>query len=125
MHGVYSRLNTSRDAAASGDSRVAMLPPNSTSSVATTLSLAMKPLRSAVQMRQSPRPSGANSGTSTPATMASILSAESDTMFRCRSKLWRNHTTTVAMRMTEKARCKKSLAFSHRSCATFLMLGRR
>ena len=102
-----------------------MLFPNSTSSVDATLSLAMKPLMRAVQMRQSPSPSGANSGASTPAAMASMLSAESDTMFRRRSKLWRNHTTTVAMRMTEKARCKKSLAFSHSSCATFLALGSR
>ena len=85
-HGVYSRLNTSREAAASGERMLPMAPPSSTSSVETTLSLAMKPLMSAVQMRQSPSPSGANSGTSTPAAMARMLSDWSDTMFRCRSK---------------------------------------
>ena len=92
-----------------------MVPPNRTSRVETTLSLAIKPLIRAVQMRQSPSPRGANSGTRMPDIRAKMLSAESDTILSCRSKLCRNQTTTVAMRMTENARCKKSLAFSHSS----------
>ena len=71
--GVYSRLNTSNDAAASGVSTVAMLLPNNTSRVATTLSFAMNPLIREVQIRQSPRPSGRNSGTSRPDTVCRIL----------------------------------------------------
>ena len=76
-------------------------------------------------MRQSPSPRGANRGAMAPETTARMLWAESETMFICRSKLCRNHTATVAMRMMEKARCKKSLAFSHSSWVTFFSPGRR
>ena len=91
----------------------------------TTLSLAMKPLISAVHIFQSPRPIGCSSGARTPATAARMLSSEDTTMFIRKSKLCRNQITMVASRMTEKARCRKSLAFSHSSCTTFLALGRR
>ena len=100
-------------------------PPNRISMVETTLSLAMKPVMREVTIRQSPRPSGRRIGASRPAIMARMLCWESSTIFRCRSKLCRNQTTTVAMRMMEKARCRKSLAFSHRSCATFFAPGIR
>lgn len=83
--GVYSRLNTSSDPADSGDKMLPMVPPNRTSRVETTLSLAIKPLIRAVQMRQSPRPRGANSGTRMPDIRAKMLSAESDTILSCRS----------------------------------------
>ena len=46
---------------------------------------------------------------------AIIDSEESVTRLNLVSKLCRNHTTTVAMRMTEKAFWRKSLAFSHMS----------
>ena len=101
------------------------LPPNRISRVDTTLSLARKPLISEVVIRQSPRPRGRSMGASSPAIMARMLSWEFSTMFRCRSKLWRNQTTMVAMRMMEKARCRKSLAFSHRSWTTFFAPGIR
>ena len=58
MQGVYNRLNTRIDAAVDVDSDVAMFPPNNTPSVDTTLSFAINPLINAVQMRQSPMPSG-------------------------------------------------------------------
>ena len=63
-HGVYSRQNTSRLAAESGVSSVASAveEPNSTVKVDTTLSFAIKPVMSAVEMRQSPKPSGAKTG---------------------------------------------------------------
>lgn len=124
-HGVYNKLNTSRDAAESGVRTDPILPPKSTSSVDTTLSFAINPLIRAVHIRQSPRPSGANTGTSSEDTAARILSAEFLTMFRRRSKLCKNHTTTVATKITENAFCKKSLAFSHKSCATFRTPGSR
>ncbi len=37
----------------------------------------------------------------------------------CRSKFCKNQMTMVAAKMTVKAFCKKSRAFSHSSCATF------
>ena len=49
--GVYSRLNTSKDAAANGVSTVAILLPNNTSRVATTLSFAINPLIKDVAIR--------------------------------------------------------------------------
>ena len=50
---------------------------------------------------------------------------ESDTMLKWKSKWLRNHTAMVAMRMTEKARWRKSRAFSQSSWATLRRLGRR
>lgn len=123
--GVYSRLNTSNVAAANGVSTVAMLSPNNTSRVATTLSFAMNPLIREVQIRQSPNPSGRNTGTNRPDSIASILLAEFSTRFSFRSKLCKNHTTIVAMKITVNAFCKKSFAFSHNNCPTFLAPGRR
>ncbi len=41
------------------------------------------------------------------------------------SKLCRNQTTIVAMKITVNALCRKSFAFSHRSCPTFFAPGRR
>ena len=76
-------------------------------------------------MRQSPRPTGAMSGASSPAAAARMLSWESVTRFRLKLKLFRNQTTIVAIRITEKARRRKSLDFSHSSRATFLGLGKR
>ena len=81
-HGVYNRLNTRMEAAVADDNTVLILPPNNTPNVDTTLSLAINPLINAVQMRQSPMPSGLNNGTSHPAIIASILSAESFTRFK-------------------------------------------
>ena len=81
-HGVYNRLNTRMEAAVADDNTVLIFPPNNTPNVDTTLSLAINPLINAVQMRQSPMPSGLNNGTSHPAIIASILSAESFTRFK-------------------------------------------
>ena len=92
-HGVYNRLNTKSDAAETGDNTEPMLSPKRTPRVDTTLSFAIKPLSRAVQILQSPSPSGANTGTSSEETAARILSAESVTIFRRRLKLCRNHTT--------------------------------
>ena len=112
-------------AAVAADSAVLIFPPNSTPRVEATLSFAINPVMSAVHMRQSPMPSGLNIGAIQPAMIASILSEESLTRLRCRSKLCRNHTTIVARKITVNALCKKSFAFSHKSCSTFFAPGKR
>ena len=101
-------------------------PPSfakSSSSIDTTLSFAMNPEMSEVHMRQSPNPAGRIKGTNTPAIMDNMLCYESVTKLSPASKLLRNHTTIVAMRITENALCRKSFAFSHSSWNTFLALG--
>ena len=106
----------------------AEMPPsalNSTSSTETTLSFAINPLTSEVTIRQSPSPSGANSGVRKPETVARMLSRESATRLKRKSKLCRNHTTIVAIRITEKARCRKSFDFSQRSCRVLRAVGSR
>ena len=60
--------------------------PNSTVRDETTLSLAMKPEIRAVTIRQSPKPTGRNTGASTPARRARMLSCESATMLKPVSK---------------------------------------
>ena len=124
--GVYSRVNTRKLRADRVVNRPEMaLPPSSTSRVLTTDSLAMKPEISEVAQRQSPKPRGAKMGASTWPIRASRLSALSDTTLSRVSKLWRNQMTMVARKITVKARCRKSLAFSHSSRATLLTLGSR
>ena len=123
--GVYKRENTSIVAAETVERAVWILLPNKISMVDTTLSLAINPLISDVTIRQSPNPNGARTGAIKPAAIAIRLSEESATRFRCRSKLCRNQTTIVAIRMTLNALLKKSYAFSHKSCATFLIPGIR
>ena len=113
--GVYSSENTSIEPAASDDIYIFISSPKSISIVDTTLSLAINPLNSETIMRQSPSPSGSISGSKRLAAPARILSSASLTILRCVSKLWRNHTTTVAMSITENARWRKSFAFSQRS----------
>ena len=91
----------------------------------TTDSLAIKPVTSAVAQRQSPKPSGANTGAMSRPSIASRLRALSETTFSCASKLCKNHTAMVAKKMTVNARCKKSFALSHSRSATLFALGRR
>ena len=110
------------------DDITALTPPSfpySTLMMETTLSLAMNPLTREVTIRQSPRPAGLNSGTRKPEITARILSLEFVTRFSSKSKLCRNQTTMVATRITENALCRKSFAFSQRSCRTLRGLGRR
>lgn len=59
-HGVYSRMNTSRENAANGvkEDIIAAVLPYSTDNVPTTLSFAMNPAINAVTTLQSPNPSG-------------------------------------------------------------------
>ena len=80
---------------------------------------------SAVEMRQSPKPSGAKTGAIQPATTARMLSFESATMLRRRSKVCKNQITIVAMKITVNARCKKSFALSQSKRPTFFAPGMR
>ena len=117
MQGVYSRQNTKSPSAASGvmAATSVAVEPNSTDNVETTLSLAMTPVTSAVETRQSPKPSGANTGAIHPATTAKMLSCESATTFNPKSNVCKNQMTMVAMKMTVNARSRKSFAFSRAS----------
>ncbi len=104
---------------------VCTLPGKSTSNEETTLSLAINPLIRAVQIRQSPRPRGLNMGTSKPDIEESILCEGFSVNLRFISKLLKNHTTIVAIKMTENALCRKSFALSHKRRITFFALGKR
>ena len=102
-----------------------VLPPSRTVRVETTLSLAVKPVMSAVETRQSPKPSGANSGAIRLPIMASRLASGVSATLRRLSKVCRNQISTVATKMMVKARWMKSRAFSQISCPTLRAEGRR
>ena len=107
---------------------MAVMPSGESNSICmtdTTLSLAIKPLISDVTMRQSPRPAGLISGAIRPAIAARMLSCESSTILRRKSKVCRNQITSVAIRITVNARCRKSRDFSQSSWSTLRGLGRR
>ena len=130
--GVYSSVNTRKLTAVIGlntepraELRFATFVPRSTASVETTASFAVKPEISAVTIRQSAKPRGRNTGAISCPMRASRLSALSATTFRRVSKVWRNQISTVAIKMTVKARSRKSFAFSHSSRPTLLRDGMR
>ena len=126
MQGVYSSVKTRKLAAERLVNIVESgAPPNKTSSVLTTDSFAMKPEIREVAQRQSAKPSGANTGAIHRPMRAKRLSALSATTFSLISKLCRNQMMIVARKITVKALCKKSLAFSHSRSATLLRLGKR
>ena len=96
---MYRRLNTSIAAAPAVESAARMPVPKSICIVDTTLSFAMTPHSKDVHILQSPSPKGANTGAIIPAISASMLSFESVTRLRCRLKLCKNQTITVATNM--------------------------
>lgn len=85
--------------------------PKSTESVDTTLSFAINPVISAVEIFQFPKPSGRNTGAMIPATTARILSLESATTFMCKLNVCRNQMIIVAKKITVNALCKSPLLF--------------
>ena len=125
--GVYSRQNTSSERTEGTESIEAIdVPsPKSTVSVETTLSFAMKPLTRDVVIRQSSRPIGAKTGDIIDAIIPSILSEGSVTIRNPKEKLCKNHITIVAQKITVKALCRKSRAFSHNSMNVVRAVGRR
>ena len=58
-----------------------------------------------------------------PPAIASILSLESVTMLKCRSKDWRNQIIMVATKITVKALVIKSFALSQMSMPTLFIPG--
>ncbi len=127
-HGVYRSVNTRNVNAVAGVNTswsAATLPPTSTVSVETTLSLAMNPVMSAVEARQSPKPSGANTGAIAPPMRASRLSSGLSASVSPALKVWRNHTISVARNTTVNAFWMKPFAFSQTRRATLFALGRR
>ena len=103
--GVYKRQKVRRHTAASGESTStsAAVLPNNMDNVETTLSFAIKPVTRAVENLHSPKPRGLNTGAINPASTARILSLESVTIFKCRSKVCKNQITMVATKITVKA----------------------
>ena len=122
---VYNRLNTRSEAAATGVNASFTAPPNKISRVEITLSFAITPLINEVQILQSPSPSGAKIGTRQFEIIARILSLESATRLKCKSNFCKNQIQIVATKITVNAFCRKSFAFSHKSCITFFSPGRR
>ena len=101
--------------------------PNSILVVATTDSFAIKPEISEVTTRQSPKPSGRNSGAIQLPMIARMLSDArlSGSSVRDGLKLLRNQITIVAIKMIVNARCRKSFVLSHSSIPTFFADGIR
>jgi len=91
--------------------------------VLTTLSLAVNPVISAVEILQSLNPSGAKTGAINPPISARRLSFESVTTLSLTSNVCKNHITIVARNIIVNAFVIKSFAFSHISCITLLGLG--
>ena len=103
IQGEYNKLKTSKLAAALVVITVVISPAKSTSKVDTTLSLAINPLINEVTIRQSPKPKGLKIGTKKPEIHANMLEEESSTKLNCKSKLCKNQTKIVAIKITEKA----------------------
>ena len=120
-HGIYSSVKQRKVNAlsgvnsceSSGVNAVVSPTPISTARVLTTASLAVSPVNSAVDACHEPKPSGTKMGAMSAPMAASMLFALSATIFRRKSKLCKNQMRIVATKMMVKARCIKSLAFSH------------
>lgn len=125
--GVYNKQNIKSDNAPRGVSIVIKdsVPLNNTESVETTLSLAINPAMSDVEILQSPKPKGLKIGAMNPATIARILSCELETKSNLKLKLCKNQMTIEAIKIISKALCKKSLAFSHNNWKVVFALGIR
>lgn len=84
----------------------------STARVLTTASLAVNPVISAVEIRQSLKPKGMNTGAIKRPISASILWALESTTLNRVSKVCKNQMAKVARKITVKARTTKSFALS-------------
>ena len=104
-HGVYKRQNTNNEAAVNGVSMLnnIVFDGMSTDNVDTTLSFAINPVISAVEILQSPNPNGLKIGAIIPATEARILFWESATILKCKSNVCKVQITIVAIKIMVKA----------------------
>ncbi len=107
------------------DSWASLEAPVSTLRVDTTDSLAVSPVISAVEARQSLKPSGANSGAIQEPREARMLDALSGTRLKRQSKLCKNQMISEATKIIVNALWRKSLAFSHICSRTLLGEGIR
>ena len=115
-HGVYSRVNTRNTIAVNGVKSVCICetsPPSNRVRVETTLSFAVRPVMSAVDALQSPKPSGANIGANRLPSIASKLFSALSATLSLMSNVCKNHITIDAAKITVNAFWIKSFAFSH------------
>ena len=102
-----------------------MLAFVNTANVLMTASLAVNPVISAVEARQSENPRGTNILLISCPMPASMLFALSATVFRRVSNDCKNHIAIVAKKITVNALSMKSFALSHISRATVFVDGKR
>ena len=129
-HGMYKSVKVKNAKAVSGVNKAcktAGSPPEfkSTESVLITASFAERPVKSAVDARQSPKPKGTKMGAMNVPIDASMLLELSFTISNDQSKLCKNHMTRVAINMIVKARRMKSFALSHMCSSMLLGDGKR
>ena len=105
--------------------RLSLATPNSTASVLTTASLAVSPVMIDVVSRQSPSPSGTNTGDKNRPISARMLTELSLVKLNDVSTLCKNHITSVATKMTVNALRIKLLPFSHELRSSVLSDGQR
>ena len=90
-----------------------------------TVSLASSPVTSAVAARQSPKPSGANTGASACPATASRLSPALAATRHVGVNVRSTHTPTLAARMTVNARVRNSFVRTHIRRSTLRASGQR
>lgn len=127
IHGVYKSVNIRNDIADIGvnseqrePESLLILVPVRTARVLITASFAVKPATREVAVFQSENPRGANMGDINFPAAASKLKELSCVRLKFLSKFSRNQIITVAMKITEKALCKKSRALSRIRSITLL-----
>lgn len=131
MHGIYSRQNIRKEKAPAGENITDSMEksaepfgePDRTAKVLMMASFAEMPAMTADAARQSPKPSGANTGAAAFPIAARRLSALSETRCRLPSKERRNHMTTEAVNMTVKAFLTKLMTFVHTEVKTTCISG--
>ena len=132
IQGMYSTVNTRKEKAVSveGNTMCNMVvssalveAPVKTVKVLTTVSFAVIPVISAVDARQSAKPSGVKIGAMNLPMEASMLVVLSVTRLNDQSKLCKNQITMEARKMMVNALRIKSFAFSHMWSKTLLADG--
>ncbi len=97
--------------------------PYSTASVETMDSLAITPLIRATAACQVPKPRGLNTGAIKPPIMPMMLSELLLIIFSLKSKLCKNHSMMLIIRMMVPARVRKSLTLIHMCFSVFFKTG--
>lgn len=124
-HGVYKSTNVKNDKNAGIEVNNAVIPPlpASISIVLTTASFAVNPAMSAETILPSFIPSGLNTGArKLPICSNKLTLSSTPSVMKIMRLLYacKNHTTSVARKMTVNARVRKSFDFSHIRRSTLL-----